>query len=347
MKTFVSRSAGGLMLVLFFCAYCSAQMIIDHTCTDITQIPESAINQAKADLHIGYGHTSHGSQITTGMTGLVAFANGGGKGLSLQTDIFAWNRGGTGGALDLREGDGYGSGDLDHDCGYYPNWVNETEAYLDNPDNNEINIIIWSWCGQAAGYSEAAMLSQYLEPMTQLENDYPNVTFVYMTCHLDGSGETGNLNLRNQQIRDYCSAHEKILYDFADIESYDPDGQTNYMPLYCDDACNYTGGNWAIDWQNSHTEGVDWYNCSAAHSQPLNGNQKAYTAWWLWARLAGWNGCANDCPGDINNDCKVDMTDFAFISAGDPQADIAPAPDGDETVDILDFIAFAADWLNS
>ncbi len=27
--------------------------IIDHSCTDITKIPESAINQAKATLHIG------------------------------------------------------------------------------------------------------------------------------------------------------------------------------------------------------------------------------------------------------------------------------------------------------
>ena len=63
-------------------------LIIDHNCTDITQIPESSIMKAKADLHIGYGHTSHGSQVTTGMTGLVDFANGGGLGLSLPTDIF-------------------------------------------------------------------------------------------------------------------------------------------------------------------------------------------------------------------------------------------------------------------
>ena len=35
------------------------------------------------------------------MTGPVAFANGGGKGLNLPQDIFSWNNGGTGKALDL------------------------------------------------------------------------------------------------------------------------------------------------------------------------------------------------------------------------------------------------------
>ena len=56
----------------------SEAIIIDHTCTDITQIPQWAIEQAKITLHIAYGHTSHGSQLTDGMTGLVNFANGGG-----------------------------------------------------------------------------------------------------------------------------------------------------------------------------------------------------------------------------------------------------------------------------
>ncbi len=48
--------------------------------------------------------------------------------------------------------------------------------------------------------------------------------------------------------------------------------------------------NWATEWQNSHSRGVDWYTCGSAHSEPVNANQKAYAAWWLWARLAGWDG---------------------------------------------------------
>jgi len=284
----VSLLTLGLVLLAHPGAALSQGTIVDHTCIDITEIPQSAIETAKATLHIGYGHTSHGSQLTTGMTGLVGFANSGGLGLSLPTDIFEWNNGGTGGALDLEEGDGYGSGWLDHDCGYYPSWVSETEEYLDDPSHADVNVIIWSWCGQASGRTEQQMIDTYLAPMTQLEADYPHVTFVYMTGHADGSGLEGNLHQRNQQIRDYCIANDKVLFDFYDIECYDPDGDY-FGDQYVSDDCSYTGGNWAIEWQNAHTEGVDWYSCAAAHTQPLNANQKAYACWWLWAVLAGWD----------------------------------------------------------
>lgn len=264
-------------------------VIIDHRHTDITEIPQAAIEQAKASLHIAYGHTSHGSQLTTGMDGLVAFANGGGLGLSLPQNIFAWNNGGADGALDLHDEAMAG------DVGYYPAWVNNTRTYLDNPANADVNIIIWSWCGQASGYSEQQMIDYYLTPMTQLEAEYPDVTFVYMTGHADGTGESGNLHLRNQQIRNYCIANDKVLYDFYDIEIYDPDGNY-YGDKAVNDACDYDSdgngsrdANWATQWQGSHTEGVDWYTCISTHTQPLNANQKAYAAWWLWCTLAGWN----------------------------------------------------------
>jgi len=293
-KLRIIMSVFTILTVLQFPLFAQGK-IIDHLCTDIAQIPEEAINQAKTSLHIGYGHTSHGSQLADGMNGLVTFANNGGLGLSLPTDIFKWNNGGTDGALDLEEGDGYGSGWLDHDCGYYPNWINETTAYLDDDSHSDVNVIIWSWCGEASGYSEQDMIDKYLKPMSQFERDYPNVTFVYMTGHSDGSGEEGTLHIRNQQIRQFCIDSNKVLYDFYDIECYDPDG--NYFgDKIVDDACSYDSDNngtrdknWAIDWQNSHTQDEDWYNCGSAHSQPLNANRKAYAVWWLWAALAGWD----------------------------------------------------------
>ncbi|GAG48935.1 unnamed protein product, partial [marine sediment metagenome] len=228
-------------------------------------VPQADIQRAKDTLRISYGHTSHGSQLTTGMTPLDAFMQ---TRWGTPAGLYTWTDGGTGDTLDIDDRAMAG------DVGYYPQWVNETRAYLNNPAHSACNVIIWSWCGQASGYTQQTMIDRYLAPMNQLETDYPNVRFVYMTGHLDGGGATGNLNLRNQQIRDYCTANDKILYDFADIESYDPDGLTHYMPLLCNDDCDYDSDgngsrdrNWATDWQAAHPG--DWYSCSAAHSRPL------------------------------------------------------------------------------
>jgi hypothetical protein len=253
-------------------------MIIDHNCTKLGSIPSEYIAAAKQILHIAYGHTSHGSQLTTGMTGLVTF-----KG-----NTYAWNNGGTDGALDLHD---YAmSGDLGNPD--RTSWADRTRTYLNS--NPDVNVIIWSWCGQVSSATETD-INTYLNLMSDLESDFPDVKFVYMTGHLDGTGLTGNLHLRNEQIRNYCKGNDRILYDFADIESYNPDG-TYFGDKKPNDACAYDtnsdgtpDGNWAVEWQNSHNQGVDWYSCSSAHSEPLNANMKAYAAWWLWARLAGWD----------------------------------------------------------
>lgn len=254
-------------------------MIIDHRCRDLSEIPAEWITKAKQTLHIAYGHTSHGSQLTAGMTGLVSF-----KG----TD-YEWNNGGSGGGLDLHD---YAmTGDLGNPD--RTSWAARTRTYLNS--NTDVNVIIWSWCGQVTS-ATGDDINTYLSLMSSLESDYPGVHFVYMTGHLDGTGLKGNLHLRNEQIRNYCKTNGKILYDFADIESYNPDGVFfgNKIP---NDNCDYDNdgdgsreSNWATQWQNAHTQGVNWFDCSAAHSQPLNGNLKAYAAWWLWARLGGWDG---------------------------------------------------------
>ncbi|RLD61257.1 MAG: hypothetical protein DRJ01_08230 [Bacteroidetes bacterium] len=255
--------------------------IFSHSNLDISKIPIEWIDAAKANLHIAYGHTSHGSQIITGMTGL----------MNWKGDLYKWNNGDMDGALDIR--DGVMSGDLGHNGSL--EWEIATRALLENEANSNINVVIWSWCGGVSDNTEEG-INIYLNAMNKLEEDYPLIKFVYMTGHLDGTGEEGNLHIRNEQIRNFCINNNKILYDFADIESYDPDG-IYYLDKMANDACDYDSDgdgsrdkNWAIDWQNSHEENIDWYECSSAHSQPLNANRKAYAAWYLWARLAGWDG---------------------------------------------------------
>lgn len=373
MKSLKIFLATGVIVCKLAAVSFAAGLIIDHTCTDIRQVPETWINQAKTNLHIAYGHTSHGSQLISGMgnngIALDQFMTGNGA----SPNLYTWNNGGAGGALDLHNY--FVSGDLGN-----PNrvtWAQRTRDYLDNPANSNVNVVIWSWCGQAATSIEN--IDIYLNLMEGLIAQYPDVNFVFMTGHLNGTGLDSQLNLANEHIRNHSRTNGRILYDFADIESYNPDGAINYMALKATDNCDYDSDgngtrdkNWALDWQNSHTENVDWWASGAAHSQHLNGNLKGYAAWWLWAKLAGWNGSgpivdtdgdgvtddldlcpgtkegavvdANGCviPGDINTDGRIDLMDsqlgLTVITAYQNSADVTADVDGDGKIGLKDTI---------
>lgn len=159
-------------------------------------------------------------------------------------------------------------------------WRDMTVAQL-NQATNDRNVVIWSWCGGVSDNTESG-INTYLQAMDQLETDYPGVTFIYMTGHLDGTGESGNLHIRNNQIRDYCLANNKVLFDFADIESYDPDGNY-YLDREANDNCDYYDGS---EWRNRAQEWCasnpgECSSCECAHSQSLNCDLKARAFWWM------------------------------------------------------------------
>jgi hypothetical protein len=292
------RIVGGVLLVLGCLAGCKKDPLstdedssstpytpsftpvtVDHRTVTVSAIPAAAIDSARARLKIAYGHTSHGSQIIDGMSGLVTY-----KG-----QAYRFNSTGSGGALLLRDCPFSGASDLGNPD--WTSWATATRTYLGT--HPEINVVIWSWCGQVSGATEAN-ITTYLDLMNALERDFPAVRFVYMTGHLDGSGLDGTLHKRNEQIRTFCRTYNKTLYDFADVESYDPDG-VYFGGKRPNDNCDYDSDNngsfdknWAQEWQTAHPG--QWYQCGSAHSQPLNANMKAYAAWWLWARIAGWPG---------------------------------------------------------
>jgi hypothetical protein len=237
----------------------SAEIVADHlAAADFESIPTTYISLAKSNFKIFYGHTSHGSQIISGMSIVHE-----------EDSLYDFNNGD--GTVQISEyGDDLGlTGDT--------SWAPITRQGL-NEQGNEINIVVWSWCGGCSDNTEEG-INLYLNTMNQLERDYPNVKFIYMTGHLDGTGIDGNLYARNNQIRQYCRANNKWLFDFADIESYDPDG--NYYPE-ASDACE-----WCADYYASHACAI----CpSCAHSHCFNCYLKGKAFWWMLARMAGWNG---------------------------------------------------------
>ncbi|MBU0498294.1 MAG: hypothetical protein KKC68_05875 [Candidatus Thermoplasmatota archaeon] len=237
---------------LFFCTFSidAEPIIADHeAAANFENIPDEYLSSVHDDFHIYYGHTSHGSQIMTGIHTIELLNS------SYDPPFFH------------EVGDDLGhNGDV--------SWVPDIRNYLDATP--ACNMVMMSWCGGCSDNTEEG-INTYLDAFTQLELDYPQVTFVYMTGHLDGTGAAGNLYARNNQIRAFCNVNDKILFDFADIESWDPDG--NYYPDDSD-ACN-----WCYEWCSSN----DCPECGCAHSHCFNCYLKGKAWWWMTARVSGWN----------------------------------------------------------
>jgi hypothetical protein len=275
----------------------------------LRSIPQEYIALARQNLHIAYQHTSHGTHVSYGMFGLQDYKSG-------DKTLFGITRNDpTTDKLDFRDyamadyaANGESAVDLsDNEIGF----IQATRNYLDDPENAEINVVMWSWCN-IAGHNVAI---NYLPGMQTLINEYAAngskigtgagqrvnaVTFIFMTGHANANSNTGEGNPKEQAklITDFCKTNHQFCLDYYNIDTYD------LTDIYWEDAgdngnSDSYGGNYYEDWQNAHVLGTDYYEnktepdgtveCGQHNSQHITANRKAYAMWWILARIAGWN----------------------------------------------------------
>ncbi|MBD3276886.1 MAG: hypothetical protein GF388_01180, partial [Candidatus Aegiribacteria sp.] len=185
--------------------------LIDHLCTDLSSIPPDWIDTVK-NMSMHYAHTSHGSQLTTGLDLIES------DDATYDVEIGSSYLPDVTGALcifDGQVGDTYITPDMFWETA---SGMDMTRAVLSN--NPSITVCMWCWCCQLDYYGQTEVQA-YLDSMSVLESEYPSVIFVYMTGNAQNTGSEGyNRYQRNRQIRQYCENNDKILYDFADLDSW-------------------------------------------------------------------------------------------------------------------------------
>ena len=302
------------VITLFFGNFSYAEnFIADHTVAKesvLRSIPEKYITAAKQSLHIMYCGTSHSSQVIDGMRGLMEYKKG-------DTKLFAVS-------FDGKYRDGYldiyyrppeiypeKAKDLSRDKVDSQGRTNYFFATIDYLDHNpKCNVVMWSWCS-IAGHN----VQIYLDNFEALINMYKKggskgrtmkneVKFIFMTGYASGNeGDCPHSKsspyVNAEAIKKYCRDNKHFCLDYwsQDVYGYEDD---NYNP--------YENGNHNLQhrtYTDSRTMGKDWFKCRdwnsgkvkwPAHcdneptAQHLTGNRRAYAAWYIWARIAGWDG---------------------------------------------------------
>jgi len=243
-----------------------APIVINHTCTSLESIPFDAIATAQDSCKWHYARLSHGRQLMVGFDLIEAadpfyaaiWPSDGGS-LPDEPDMLCIY-------TDPVTADGYWLG----------GGIDITRSIL--AGTPALNISAMSWCTELNTASQS-YVQDYLTAMQTLESEFPNVTFVYFTGTAEYDGAYGyNRALRNEEIRSFCVANNKVLYDFEDLDSwwYNPVAEAWEKATY-----EYEGH--IVPVEHPELAGDD-----AEHTSYESCEQKGRAAWWMMAVLSGW-----------------------------------------------------------
>lgn len=235
-------------------------IVVDHRAVNADAIPQQWLDKARS-LKVLFGHQSVGYNI---LEGLEAMSNKTPKRYQVEIQELSdpeWRS--------SRNGIGHFEvGENEHPQRKISDFAKRLSS-----QKVPVDVAMMKLCFVDIEGDHSAPLrifSDYRDTMEKLEQNNPNVRLIWWTEPLTTSDNAAR-NEYNRLVREYALAHNKPLFDIADIESHDPDGK---------EATDSAG---VVAMYRGYTRD-DGHLVKKAQLRVAN-------AWWyLLARLSGWPG---------------------------------------------------------
>jgi len=307
----------------------------------LRSIPQQYIDKARNNFKIAYQHTSHGTHVSFGLYGLPNYKNGDeqlfaiSRNMNVDDHLAFYDY-----ALESYGEPGVDATDLSRDETAF---IQTTRNFLDDPNNSEINVVMWAWCDIAGHQVE----TNYLPGMEMLIDEYGirgtkigsgagqrirPVHFIFMTGHANVNDNIGTGKPKNQAdlITDYCNKNSYYCLDYFSIDSH---CMNDYYYSDCSDDgdSDEYGGNYYKTFQDQGQLGQTYYEnknipqgdikFGQHNTQHITANRKAYAMWWILARLAGWDNAPTAARYNMDDDLfyfnqtnkQIYFTDNSYI----------------------------------
>jgi hypothetical protein len=250
----------------------AAGVVVDHTYSRAALTSEIVAELVKRAPVVHYAHRSDGSAVTWGLSHLAMqnasfkYAAGDLKLPNATTGIRLW--------------DGMSSTSYVYAENYWDSKAGTDALGKILKDNPSIKYSSWTWCNEHSYWSFSDM-DRYIKKMDSLEKVFPNVKFIWQTAagrSVEDASKDAYQAVYNERLRQWAKAHDKILFDFEDLDTWHNGVQQR-------EKRSLNGKDTTVPVQ--HPFWKDGPTNNDHHANDSMGIDKGYAFWTLLAKLEG------------------------------------------------------------